>query len=238
MTRAQCIGIPELRNQDVSAADSHNKRTWYTETEEYKMWKHADTSVFLWFKGRSGTGKTPEISRILHCLDEDESDCIDKVAYFCPKTSSKPGVILRSLVIQLARGNRSRFNLLTDKQKSEMSSLTEPEYSTDIAVLWNLFRILIQPCLNRTVCLILDGIDVLYSEDLRKFATTLHSIFNDAKSKSNAGLVARTCCIRFLITSRPNVELAEIFSNEMMIDPDTEKSGLASIHAVQVFLEC
>ena len=237
MTRAHRISIPELRDQDVSAADLFYKRTWYTETEEYKIWENADTSVFLWFRGRSGTGKTPEVSRILRCLDEDESNCIDKVAYFCPKISSRPGVILRSFVIQLARSNQSRFNLLTDIQKSEMLSLIEPEYSTEIGVLWKLFQILLQPCLNRSVCLILDGIDTLYSEDLRKFATTLHSVFNNAKSKSNTGL-ARACCFRVLITSRPNVELAEILRNETMIDPDTEKSGPGSIHYALVCLEC
>ena len=237
MTRARCISIPELRDQDVSAVDSDNKRTWYTETEEYKIWKHADTSVFLWFRGRSGTGKTPEVSRILRCLDEDESDCIDKVAYFCPKTSSRPRVILRSFVIQLARSNQSRFNLLTDIQKSEMLSLIEPEYSTRIEVLWQLFQVLLQPCMDRSVCLILDGIDALYSKDLRKFAATLHSVFNNTKSRSNTGL-ARTCCFRVLITSRPNVELAEIFRKETMIDPDTEKSGPGSIHSVLVCLEC
>ena len=233
MTRVQRVALPELCPQDVSTADSVNKETWYLMTEEYKIWERADNSRFLWFRGRAGTGKTSEILRIIRSFDEGESDLVDKVAYFCPKMPSRPVTILRSMIIQLGRSSQSRINLLDDTQKSNMLSLIEPENSTGIRVLWDLFQSLLQPCSDRKVCLVLDGIDALHSEDLRGFATNLHRIWNNARSESTVRS-NREFWFKVLITSRPNVQLAEIFKNEKMIDPDTERSGPRSIHSVLV----
>ena len=182
MTRVRRVALSELSAQDVSTADSVNKETWYLMTEEYKIWEREDTSRFLWFRGRAGTGKTSEISRIIRSFDEDGRDLVDKVAYFCPKMPSSPVTILRSMIIQLGRSSQSRVSLLDDTQKSDMLALIEPENSTDISVLWGLFRSLLQPCADRKVCLVLDGIDALHSEDLKGFATNLYRIWNYARS--------------------------------------------------------
>lgn len=228
MTRAHRLSTVELRAQDVNTADLVNKKTWYTMTEEYKIWDCADTSVFLWFRGRAGTGKTSELSKIVGFLDESESVLVDKVAYFCPKTSSRPATILRSIIIQLLLSCQSRFNLLDDIQKNDMLSLTEPEHPTGVGDLWNLLQSLLQPCLERKVCLVLDGIDALHSEDLKGFATTLHRIWSTIKSESTKHST-RGYWLKILITSRPNVQLAYIFGKETMIDPDTEISGIHSV---------
>lgn len=224
MTRAERVSIPELRDHDASIANLVNKGTWYTTTEEYKIWECADTSVFLWFRGQSGTGKTSEVSKILRFIDEGESDLVDKVAYFCPKTSLRSTTVLRSIVMQLGRSSLARFDLLDDTQKSVMLSLTEPEYSADIKVLWDLFQSLAQPCWDRKVCLVLDGVDTLHSADLKGFAITLHRIWSTTKSESTRRST-KDSWFKVLITSRPNVQLAEIFRNETLIDPDTEISG-------------
>ena len=231
MTRVQRVALSELCAQDVSIADSVNKDTWYLMTEEYKIWERADTSRFLWFRGRAGTGKTSEISRIIHSFDEGERDPVDKVFYFCPKIPLKAVSILRSMIIQLGRSSRSRVDLLDDTQKSDLLSLIEPENSTGIRVLWGLFQSLLQPCSDRKVCLVLDGMDALHSEDLKGFATNLHRIWNEARSESTRRS-NREFWFKVLITSRPNVQLAEIFKNETMIDPDTERSGAWSVDSV------
>ena len=233
MTRVQRVALSELCAQDVSTADSVNKETWYLMTEEYKIWERADTSRFLWFRGRAGTGKTSEISRIIRSFDKGESHAVDKIAYFCPKMSSRPVTILRSMIIQLGRSSQSRVNLLDDTQKSNMLSLIEPENSTDTRVLWDLFQSLLQPCSERKVYLVLDGIDALHSEVLREFATNLNRIWNNALSESTVRS-NREFWFKVLITSRPNVQLAEIFKNEKMIDPDTERLGPGSIHSLLV----
>lgn len=233
MTRVQHVALSELCAQEISTVDSVNKETWYLMTEEYKIWERADTSRFLWFRGREGTGKTSEVSRIIRSFDEGESDAVDKVAYFCPKTPSRPVTILRSMIIQLGRSSQSRINLLDDTEKSNMLSLIESENSTGIRVLWDLFQSLLQASSDRKVCLVLDGIDALHSEDLRRFATSLYRIWNNARSESTIRS-NRGSWFKVLITSRPNVQLAEIFKNERMIDPDTERSGQRSVHSALV----
>ena len=231
MTRVQRVALSELCTPDVSTADLVNKETWMT--KEYEIWERADTSEFLWFRGPAGIGKTSEISRIIRSFDEGESDAVDRVAYFCPKMTSRPVTILRSMILQLGRSSQSRVNLLDDTQKSNMLSLIEPENSTDTRVLWDLFQSLLQSSLDRKVCLVLDGIDALHSEDLGGFAANLHRVWNIARSGSTMRS-NREFWFKVLITSRPNVQLAEIFKNEKMIDPDTERSGPRSIHSVLV----
>lgn len=202
-------------------------------TEQYKKWERADTSRFIWFRGRAGTGKTSEISRIIRSFDKGESDLVDKIAYFCPKLASRPVTIIRSLIIQLGRSSQSRIDSLNDTQKSNILSLSEPGNSTDIEVLWGLFQSLLHSCSNRKVCLVLDGIDALHSEDLKGFATNLRRIWKNARSESIIRS-NRESWFKVLITSRPNVQLAEIFRNDEMIDPDTERLGPGSIHSVSV----
>lgn len=231
MTRIQRVALSELCAQDVSTADSVNKDTWYLMTEEYKTWERADTSRFLWFRGRAGTGKTSEILRIVRSFDEGESDPVDKVAYFCPKIPSRAVTVLRSMIIQLGRSSQSRVDLLDDTQKSDLLSLIDAENSTGIRVLWGLFQSLLQPCSDRKLCLVLDGVDALHSEDLKGFATNLHRIWNNARSESTMRS-NREFWFKVLITSRPNVQLAETFKNEKMIDPDTERSGPWNIHSL------
>ena len=143
----------------------------------------SNTSRFLWFRGREGTGKTSEISRIIRSFDEGTSDGVDKVAYFCPKTPSRPVTILRSMIIQLGRSTQSRINLLDNTEKRNMLSLIEPKTSTDTRVLWDLSENLLRVSSDRKVCLVLDGIDALHSEDLNGFATNLYCIWNNARSK-------------------------------------------------------
>lgn len=226
VTRAQTLALPGLRAQDVITANPVKKEIWYQKTEEYNEWRYTDTSAFLWFRDHSGTSTTAEFMEILRHLDEHESDLVDTVAYFCPKKTSRPVAILRSIIIQLGRSSQSRVELLDDAQKSEMLSLLEPESFTgkSIEVLWDLLQSLLQPCSNRKVCLMLDGIDALHTEDLRGFARRLHRISSTARSESDTRSTGDFWS-KFLITSRPNVQLAEIFRNEMFIDPDTEISG-------------
>ena len=135
------------------------------------------------------------------------------------------------MIIQLGRSRPSRVDLLDDTQKSNLLSLIEPEDSTHTRVLWDLFQSLLQPCSDRKVFLVLDGIDALHSEDLRGFATNLHRIWNYARSESTMSS-NRGFWFKVLITSRPNVQLAELFKNEKVVDPDTERSGPGSIHSV------
>ena len=183
MTHVQHLALSELCAQDLSKAGSVNKEIWYLTTEEYKQWERANTSRFLWFRGREGTGKTSEISRIIRSFDEGTSDGVDKVAYFCPKTPSRPVTILRSMIIQLGRSTQSRINLLDNTEKRNMLSLIEPKTSTDTRVLWDLSENLLRVSSDRKVCLVLDGIDALHSEDLNGFATNLYCIWNNARSK-------------------------------------------------------
>lgn len=226
VTRAQTLALPRLRAQDVITANPVKKEIWYQKTEEYKEWRYTNTSAFLWFRDRSGTGTTSEFVEILRLFDEHESDLIDTVAYFCRKKTSRPVAILRSIVIQLGRSSQSRVEVLDDAQKSDMLSLLEPESSTDknVEVLWDLLQSLLQPCSNRKVCLMLDGIDALHTENLRGFASRLHRISNTARSESGTRSTGDFWC-KLLITSRPNIQLTEIFRNEVFIDPDTEISG-------------
>ena len=228
MTHFQHVPISELCAQNVSVVDSVDKETWYLMTEEYKTWERADTSVFLWFRGRARTGKTSQVSKIVR---EGESGSVDRVAYFCPKVSSKPVTILRSIIIQLGRSSQSSVNLLDNTQKSNMLSLIEPENSAGTEVLWDLFQSLLRPFLNRKVCLVLDGIDALHSEDLRQFAKRLHGIWITTQSSPTTPGNGKPW-FKVLITSRPNVQLAEIFKNEPMIDPDTERIGQGDIYFV------
>lgn len=77
VTRAQTLALPGLRAQDVITANPVKKEIWYQKTEEYKEWRYTDTSAFLWFRDRSGTGTTSEFVEILRLFDEHESDLID-----------------------------------------------------------------------------------------------------------------------------------------------------------------
>jgi Cdc6-like AAA superfamily ATPase len=223
MTRIQQIPLPKIRGQDTSTVNLVNQENWYQRTGEYKKWERADTCEFLWFRGRSGTGKTSETKEILRSFDEVKSELVDTVAYFCPRMSLKSETVLRSMVIQLGRRYQPRVSLLDPTQKSDLLSLIESEISTSVEVLWGLFHSLLQTS-DRKVCIILDGIDALPLEDLRGFATSLHRIWSTARSESITRST-KNFWFKVLVTSRPNIELFEIFRNEMLIDPDTERSG-------------
>ena len=224
MNRLQQIDLSKIRAQNISTVIAVGKDTWYQTTEEYKEWIHRDTSDFLWFKGRSGTGKTSEITRILRHFDKGKSDLVDTIAYFCPRMSPRTNTILRSIAIQLGHKFHPRVDRLNNAQKYNMESLFERECSTSVGVLWNLVRSLLQPYSGRKVCLFLDGIDALHPEDLEDFATNLHCIWSNIRSELSTSS-SRDCWFKVLISSRPNIELAEILGNVNFVDPDTERSG-------------
>ncbi len=224
MYRVQQVDLSKIRAQNTRTVNAVGKEMWYQTTEEYKEWVRRDTSDFLWFRGRSGTGKTSEITRILRHFDEGKSDLVDTIAYFCTRMSSRTNTVLRSIAIQLGLKFHPRFDRLNDAQKYDMLSLVEPECSIVVRVLWNLVRSLLQPCSGRKVCLFLDGIDALHSEDLEDFATNLHGIWSNIRSEPSTSS-SRDCWFKVLISSQPNIELAEILRDVNFVDPDTERSG-------------
>ena len=171
MSHFKRLPLSELRAQEDSPANQINKTTWYQMTEEYEIWERSDTSAFLWFRGRSGAGKTSEITEILQLFDEGENGLVATVAYFCPKMPAKIKTVLRSIIIQLGQSSFSWVNSLDCVQKCDILSLIQPENSVGIEKLWNLFQSLLQALSDRKVCLILDGIDALHPEDLRGFTT-------------------------------------------------------------------
>ncbi|RDW58337.1 hypothetical protein BP5796_12267 [Coleophoma crateriformis] len=233
MTRIGQVDLYDIRRQDCSIVNQANQQNWYQMTEGYKNWKRSHASEFLWFRGRAGTAKTPEINNILRIFDETENEVVDTIAYFCPRMSLRSKMILRSIVIQLGRSSQSRVSLLGPTQKGDLLSLIEPETSMRVEVLWDLFQSLLDVS-DRNLCLILDGIDALPLEDLGGFAKTLHRIWDITRSKF-ASRPDRKIWFKVLITSRPNLELLEILGEGMFIDPDIER--LECLHSLAVGAE-
>lgn len=224
MSRLQEGNITEIRGRITSNDNQAAKEKWYRNTREYKEWKGAETSEFIWFRGRTDTGKTLEAANVLHFYDETKGNEVDAIAYFCRRSSERTETILHSIIIQLGRSGESRVESLDDEQKRNLLLLAECSSSIGTELLWGIFQSLLRSYSGRNVCMILDGVDALHSEDLEGFAARLYRIWRSARDaiKSES---TKTFWIKLLITSRPHVELAEIFRNESVIDPDTDMLG-------------
>lgn len=225
MTRLKDFSLPEIRAQKPMAYTGNKASSeWYQTSEEYRKWERSDSFEFLWFRGRSGTGKTAAAAKTIELLDEREPEVVDVVAYFCSQGSLKTEDLLRSIIIQLGRRNESRIRELDNAQKSEMLTVIDSKNTIDAESLWGLFGSLLGACLDRKICLILDGINVMPPKEGERFARRLYRTWKEARSQSSALLNGRFC-YKVLVTSHPNVELAEALENATFIDPDTEISG-------------
>lgn len=175
------IDLVHVTQRNIAEADDRpNAGKWILSHKEYVNWERANMSSSLWLTSGVGTGKTILTSSVVEARAKESSG---PMAYFyCSGTPGNNATeitaeeILKSLLRQFATSSKRGLALI----RTQWEELRERRPLTRLEVL-DLFAAILEDEQTVEATIIVDGLDELRTENLKKL---LDALYNLLKAKN------------------------------------------------------
>ncbi|OCK76186.1 hypothetical protein K432DRAFT_437179 [Lepidopterella palustris CBS 459.81] len=174
---------------------------WILEHPNYVSWGSEEETTLLWITGDSGCGKTILSAYLMEYLGTAQTTqpnalvccffCDDKIA-----TQRDANAILRSIIYQILR---CRLKLI--RHVKAAFEIQGSHLVNSFETLWNIFIAIISDQKSGPVNIIVDAIDECEKTTRNRFLDAVTNLVHKAKAAD----VSLPNCIKFIITSRPDL---------------------------------
>lgn len=180
---------------------------WILKNPEYKSWIDGSQASFLWVTGHPGSGKTTLSSYIAtHLESEEESIGASPMvcSFFCNEgieNQRDAQAILRSIIFQILserRGFVRHVKAAFDLEKDRTWLVKSFDR------LWSMFTNIVCDEELGTVIIVIDAMDECEKSSRSRLLNSIVKYLDRRRSTSSPG-------VKFLVTSRPYVSIAEFF---------------------------
>jgi ankyrin repeat protein len=177
------------------------------EQAAFTEWKQQDTTKLLWVHGKAGTGQGAVASAAIESLKPIGEDGSVVVSFYCDQSEKLRRSLLGLLqlvVYQVIENNRDlAVHLLSDSKKAKEVGKQEfdPEATLKEQVLWDALQSMAKYLPNRTIYIIVYGLEQLSEEALDDFLLYM-KLISDASPLMDE--VYDVAPIKWLLLSRSN----------------------------------
>lgn len=178
---------------------------WVLTNPQYLCWLSEKEAGLLWMTGVPGCGKTILSSFISDYLQATQSsqDLHALVCcFFCDEKieHQRDGKdILQSVIYQIVTRRRELIRYVTAAYETQGPHLVQ-----SFDALWNIFKAIVSDIRSGPISIVVDAIDECEEQTRNKFLDSVSKFIHQVKLLE----VPIQHCIRFLITSRPYVNIA------------------------------
>lgn len=215
---------------------------WFLESKEYNDWlshsgERPSQQGFLWYTGRRDASKTEAITAVVRNLSA--SAMLD-ILYFFGSRPKKAGTrltysqttateVLRSVISQLVRRDKSRILDLEDEDQERLSSIMNPVLEISHVQHWNLLGRLLRQPRGRRILIIIDSLESIQPEDDRlRFVQQLRNLWDSL-------ILDQSTKVQILVSSLPFDPIRKAFSHLPTVDPIVDVIGMYHVrHASQI----
>jgi ankyrin repeat domain-containing protein 50 len=181
---------------------------WILKNPQYVSWAAERKSTLLWLTGNPGCGKTILSAYLTEQLDSPTKSSSAALVcfYFCDDriSAQKDGKsILRSLIYQILRRRRSLIKYLRRVYDEKGPSL-----ASSFPSLWNVFLTIASDPKSGPINIIVDAIDECEEQTRNSFLSAVVDLLQKSKASDDQP----SSCIKFFMTSRPNLTNNYIFN--------------------------
>ncbi|RYP49296.1 hypothetical protein DL768_004979 [Monosporascus sp. mg162] len=216
------------RNPEAARHIDSRDLDWFFESPEFNQWNSRDFEL-LWLSGIPGSGKTTLSFYLWDHLKRNRTytDTGDIVIFFCSTlfgirstAESQIAQVLAKIISQLLHSDQKRLELVV--QQCPMPELLRQRIPISpsqpfLNGLWKILSASVVAVPSRPVIIIIDGIEVLRSEEARQmFLQNLLQLKNEVKSKGVRGS-------KIFITSVPFHDIKKALTGVLNIEKDKER---------------
>jgi hypothetical protein len=208
--------------------------SWILKDTAYMTWINAGGSDILWIHGEPGKGKTMIAISLVEALQSNMSSSVSPqsvLAYFFRDNSNDKRnttlSIMKSLLYQILSQNPSLLSLLRQEFATQKHQLF-----SSIEAIWRILQNVLRNSSLREVYFVVDGLDECKFNTLEEFLSLLKSTLRQHPTDSQAN---RSCKIKWLLTSRPEIYIKEHLARCLGIDLEMNSGQVAE--AVTAFID-
>ena len=186
---------------------------WVLKNAAYIEWINSNCSKVLWIHGEPGKGKTMTAISLIESLHSNTSNSSLRAYIFCDNTIDKRNTtlaVMKSLLYQILSQQPGLLKLLRQDFEIQKARLF-----SSLEAVWRILQSVLNNSSLREVYFVVNRLDECKVDSLEPFLLLVESYQHQKPSGLRAN---QSCIVKWLLISRPEVQIQENLSECSGID--------------------